>query len=467
MITKIEKPINDNYGLNFIKKNPNSNNKIFVDFSSLNFKPKFICIAGENGTGKSAIIHHYRQISQNQKSNSLSVEDQPKLNAKNTINIDPWEINQPPYEQKYINDRDISTTTTISQNSNFGVYRRRTIDGGYYYKDALSNDYIVDNFHKLINSNCVQFVKENKDKNEFNFSAEFNKTKIQKLTEILNDFLPNLKIDFYADKWFNNEYDIHTISSGEQQVLFLSLKIFEKLDALSERGEIGDEIYIFIDEIEVFLHPNWQHKILLILKKVVEIFIDKYQFIFTTHSHEIVESTLINNELCDSSIVIHLQRENNNVSCDDFYTKDDIKTGTICEINYKIFGMPNMEYFLCLYEYKIRSLFNGAEDYNGMEAKIKIKLPTNINNLVVNDVQIDPNYQANIYNGAQTFVTRMRHLIAHGVNINSECNYKWYANNIDTALVNNDTKSFYKNWEDKQKRTDLLKSGIEILQSIT
>ena len=201
MITKIEKPINDNCGLNFIdKKNPNSNDKIFVDISSLNFKPKFICIAGENGTGKSAIIHHYRQISQNIRQNSLSVEDQPKLNAKNTINIDPWEINQPIYEQNYINDRDISVTTTISRNSSLGVNVRKTIDGGCYYKDALSNDYIVANFHKLINSNCVQFVKKNRDKNEFSFSAEFNKTKIQKLTEILNDFLPNLKIDFYADK---------------------------------------------------------------------------------------------------------------------------------------------------------------------------------------------------------------------------------------------------------------------------
>lgn len=75
MITKIEKPINNNYGLNFIKKNPNSNDKIFVDISSIKSEPKFICIAGENGTGKSAIIHHYRQISQSQKSNSLSVED--------------------------------------------------------------------------------------------------------------------------------------------------------------------------------------------------------------------------------------------------------------------------------------------------------------------------------------------------------------------------------------------------------
>lgn len=463
MITKIEKPINDNYGLNFIKNNPNSNDKIFVDISSLNFEPKFICIAGENGTGKSAIIHHYRQISQNRKQNSLSLKDQPKLNAKNTINIDPWEINQPTREGISINDSDISTTTTIS---NSGGCTRRTIDGGYYYEDALSSDYIVANFHKLINSNCVQFVKKNKDKNNFNFSAEFNKTKIQKLTEILNDFLPNLKINFYADKWFNNEYDINTISSGEQHVLFLSLKIFEKLDALSERGEIGDEIYIFIDEIEVFLHPNWQHKILLILKKVVEIFVNKYQFIFTTHSHEIVESTLINNELCDSSIVIHLKRANNNVSCDAIYTKDHIKTGTICEINYKIFGMPNMEYFLCLYEYKIRSLFNGAEDYKGMETKIKTELP-NIKNLVAKYVQIDPNYQTNTYNGAQTFVTRMRHLIAHGANINSEDNYKWYKNNIGTPLVNNDTESFYKNWEDKQKRKDLLNTGIEILQSIT
>lgn len=218
----------------------------------------------------------------------------------------------------------------------------------------------------------------------------------------------------------------------------------------------GNYIYIFIDEIEAYLHPRWQYVILILLKEVVEIFTTNYQFIFTTHSREIIDFILTNKQTKDNAAVIQLTKRQDNIIKSKIFTSKDLLVGSINEINYNIFNIPTAEYLLSLYE----CVKNKTKlSYLEMDEEIS-------KNPDAYKVQIDPdnnNDKYKRYKGKQTFVSRMRHIIAHGM-LGSEHNYKWYLDNKSNQKVKIDkyTSDFYNAWENNDKM-ELLNKGITIL----
>jgi|UPI00037FCB29 energy-coupling factor transporter ATP-binding protein EcfA2 len=75
-----------------------------------------------------------------------------------------------------------------------------------------------------------------------------------------------------------HRHRLDQLSSGEQSVVQLLLRI---------GAHITQNSIILIDELELHLHPNWQHKLLSILKKLVRDY-PQLIIIASTHSREIL-----------------------------------------------------------------------------------------------------------------------------------------------------------------------------------
>ena len=422
-----------------------------IDLSPLNITPKFVCIAGENGTGKTTLIKWIKKT---------RLIDQIKLNNNNSFFILHTDING-----KIRTDYQSSEFVTLDKavhNVMFGD-EEKMIDGVPVNREYLIGRNIIDICKKIkdetydsLNTLCLEEGK--------NYQTEIQNTFLMKFQNLINsNLLKDIKIDLFNSKWFNNEYDIDNVSSGEQQIILIALKIFDKLFSLSKSNKLSSIqcVYIFIDEIEAYLHPLWRYKIISFIKKVIELFTHNYQLTFTTHSTEVIDYILTSNETSDSSVVIQLKKDGHVIHNSNF-SKNDCLIGGTSEINHIIFNIPTPEYFICLYEY-IRSLKNYS--YLLMDQEIIKKGDITI-------IKIDPDQQnkhnMKKYKGEQTYISRMRHMIAHG--FQQEHNYEWYLNEIKIPNSNvknhQDTLNFYENWKDKEKRMELLNSGIQKLKQL-
>ncbi|MFT5917423.1 MAG: putative ATP-binding protein involved in virulence [Flammeovirgaceae bacterium] len=106
-----------------------------------------------------------------------------------------------------------------------------------------------------------------------------------------NELFPTLVIQERKGIATNNEY-LNQKSDGEIAIITLVADIAYNL-AIAKDFENDDEGFltasrgvVMIDEIETHLHPNWQRKIVPILRKVFP----NIQFFITTHSPQVVSS---------------------------------------------------------------------------------------------------------------------------------------------------------------------------------
>lgn len=80
------------------------------------------------------------------------------------------------------------------------------------------------------------------------------------------------------------EIEIDTVSSGEREIINFIFGLFLE--------ELNDGIVI-IDEPELHLHPNWQKKLIQILKEETET--KNIQILFVTHSSSFISYNILNN----------------------------------------------------------------------------------------------------------------------------------------------------------------------------
>lgn len=436
-----------------------------INLSNLNICPKFVCIAGENGSGKTTLFNSFKSAEKVSnvkltKSNAIFIS-----HVDVNVKLSQSEVNRGMFTKKTLED----SINYLDLNPDFFHNSETRIDGIAIKRDQLSGNNIIRIMNEIINLQNKIISSENhriiglkstysKEILYDKFEKNLLNSHLNKFQNIINDYFKNNKIDFNDDKWFNGKYTFDKISSGEQQLLLLSLKIFDELFVLYDQNKLPSAenyIYIFIDEIEAYLHPRWQYIILILLKKVVEIFTNNYQFIFTTHSREIIDFILTNKQTKDCSAVIQLTKSQDNIIKNKIFTSENSLMGGTSEINYNIFNIPTVEYFLSLYEYvrhirKWRYL-EMDEEISKIDGVYKVKI----------DPDISGRYKK--YNGKQTFVSRMRHIIAHGI-VGTEDNYKWYLDNKSNpkAKIDKYTSDFYNAWENNDKM-ELLNQGITIL----
>lgn len=152
------------------------------------------------------------------------------------------------------------------------------------------------------------------------------------------------------------------LSSGFKSIIYLLFSTIKEIEFRFKEQNLKAEDFdgiILIDEIEIHLHPEWQERIIHILKKTFPC----AQFILTTHSPHVIQTA-------EPNQVMALQLdENNNVSIrTDLQTsKYGFKGWTVEEILYDVMGMHTMRSEM--YHNLIEKFGKAIDDENEEEAK--------------------------------------------------------------------------------------------------
>ncbi len=125
------------------------------------------------------------------------------------------------------------------------------------------------------------------------------------------------------------------LSSGFKSILSILFSIIKEIEfRFKEHMMTADQFdgIILIDEVEIHLHPEWQERIVKILKSTFP----KAQFIVTTHSPHIIQAADV-----EEVIALCLDSENNVVTRNDL-ALSGFKGWTIEEILYDVMDMKTL-----------------------------------------------------------------------------------------------------------------------------
>ena len=127
------------------------------------------------------------------------------------------------------------------------------------------------------------------------------------------------------------------LSSGFKSIIYLLFSTIKEIEfRFKEQNVLAEDFdgIILIDEVEIHLHPEWQEKIITILKDTFP----RAQFVVTTHSPHVIQSA-------EPDQVIALQSNDDGK----IFIRTDLKTSkygfkgwTIEEILYDVMGMRTM-----------------------------------------------------------------------------------------------------------------------------
>lgn len=194
-------------------------------------------------------------------------------------------------------------------------------------KDSKSLDRIVN----LINDISKKLEDRNKITYKINLNSnvgqtnEFDFNEIEMLIAL--DLISNPEI--FLNK--KGKYSLEKGSSGELHILFLITNILSNIESNS---------VILIDEPEISLHPNWQIKIITLLKKVLQPYCNKCHIIVATHSHFMVSD--LNGSSSSLSVL-----ENRNGIIESKEIVEETYGWSAENILLNVFGVPtNRNYYL-------------------------------------------------------------------------------------------------------------------------
>lgn len=205
-------------------------------------------------------------------------------------------------------------SSVISDKFTFGAEKKIKGEGSYTY---LGNRTVGNASHiNILSANAVLYAKEIFEKGrekiffkaikEFGFDSDIGvkHRKIRRLenNEKFNDSILSIDIISSLYSYLSNknkpfkatffkdgkEFDFEELSSGEQAILILLLKIFAKIE---------DGSVIYVDEPEVSLHISWQVRWPEIFHSVIDNFNDVTSIV-ATHSPVIISTALALNSNC-------------------------------------------------------------------------------------------------------------------------------------------------------------------------
>ena len=202
---------------------------------------------------------------------------------------------------------------------------------GTLTEEQISNYHLAERCFSIINS-------------QYNFSRVMGAT---------NDIMVNTP---------QGEIYFEYLSSGFKSIIYLLFSTIKEIEFRFKEQNLKAEDFdgiILIDEIEIHLHPEWQERIIYILRETFPC----AQFILTTHSPHVIQTA-------EPNQVMALQLdENNNVSLrTDLQTsKYGFKGWTVEEILYDVMGMHTMRSEM--YHDLIEKFGKAIDNENEEEAK--------------------------------------------------------------------------------------------------
>lgn len=254
-------------------------------------------ICGQNGAGKTSILNCILGSFRRRKLGSLNIH------ANGTYGF--WEIvylnnYQSQFRVHYIDrEEDIKDTPHIKGN--------KLINTKYIISFPINNRNLNSN-HNLSFSSLKRWMYKNYFKSDLNYSKESNFKMTRDCFSMIDSNISFSRIEEQSDKYMiknsyyaNDKYDIYVntpkgeilidhMSSGYQSTLIILLNLIKKVESLDSLG-ITVHTYegiVLIDEIDLYLHPEWQKKLLEIIRWLLP----NAQIIATTHSPHIIQSAL-------------------------------------------------------------------------------------------------------------------------------------------------------------------------------
>jgi predicted ATP-binding protein involved in virulence len=155
----------------------------------------------------------------------------------------------------------------------------------YLFRNDNDIHTIEDFFHELVRSKFIYFSDDEQyestkdttfqknctdyfdlEKNIIDKKVDLSKIKIEKIEKF--------KDLFYFDFFDNKDVSFNSFSEGEKNLFLSNLEIYSKY--------LAENKIILLDEIELFLHPQWQKQYINRLLKLFDF--NNLHFIFVTHS---------------------------------------------------------------------------------------------------------------------------------------------------------------------------------------
>ncbi|MFI3253840.1 MAG: AAA family ATPase [Eubacteriales bacterium] len=204
--------------------------------------------------------------------------------------------------------------------STWQFYRALLLEYKYYYQKNLDFSALVHTVDGIMNSISSQGNNE-KEKEILNEITEFGEI-FQQISDNhenevsesyvlvsdksvvyqnLSNFLKKKLIEDYSFVLRYLDIQYLGMSSGERAILnfrswFNLLPHFPKFTGIST-GQIGDSILLLVDEIDLYVHPEWQRKLInhLIAELEQQFPDNKIQIILTTHSPFVLSDIPVEN----------------------------------------------------------------------------------------------------------------------------------------------------------------------------
>ncbi|WP_171682651.1 AAA family ATPase [Paenibacillus planticolens] len=263
----------------------------------INFNDGFNIICGQNGVGKTTVLNCVLASFNRKKLGLLNV------NAKESHGF--WET------KFYRNDALDSRVHYIHKedeiNHSRSIKGDKLINSNYIISFSVNNRNMSTQYYGV--NPLKHWLYKNYYLSDLNYSKENNFSLVKDCFSMIDRTVSFYKMEEYIDerKSIRNSYSLHNdryvelyvattngiikidqMSSGYQSVLLILLSLVKKIESLDRFGVSvhNFEGILLIDEIDLYLHPEWQKKLMQIIRWLIP----NAQIITTTHSPHIIQA---------------------------------------------------------------------------------------------------------------------------------------------------------------------------------
>ncbi|QNX34742.1 AAA family ATPase [Acinetobacter seifertii] len=320
----------------------------YLKLENLNSKMNIIC--GENGVGKTNILdaiaasfsqfdkNHVRKRAGSDKA-IITIKHDKKGSSDIHVDITDFEPNESDYF--------LLNNKNYEENKHLMLYIKTNRGIDYKKVKAIIAD--PDSTHRMRNNSSGVKNEDIKDwllnrvlhSKHYDHLTETQLKNLESAKECFNLLNPEFKFkrlntsnEIFVDTP-TGEIFLEFLSSGFKSTLFILLGLIKEIDFRFDKNRIAAKDFegiILIDEIELHLHPEWQGRIINILKELFPY----AQFFIATHSPHVIQSAF-------AGEVIALERQNNEIVLREIPNPEYGYQGwTIEEILEDVMGMADL-----------------------------------------------------------------------------------------------------------------------------